>query len=414
MATESVSNLSDLLKEVWTQNRLEKQFYGETRFLDRVQRTNKYTIGREALVPLEARLPGGDSSVPASGSSSLNAADDLAVDRADYDITHHWRQIAIETAALNQADSVGLRSTVDSLDQTVESNLLGMRKNLNRQVVSNGDALIAQCTAGAANTTVLLDPAGYGYDAIVRGWIRPGLTVDIGTTANEVAVADAVTISSVDESSSAPSFVASASVTETANDYVSIANARAGTTSYEANGLRTIAGSTTTAIGGLDPQNAGEEFWSPAKVDTTTTVPSLDLLLDLQRAVYQKVGKWPSYVTTSPKVAADLYALFQSQVRFTSDDTKAGNAHGFVWNGIEISVDPDIPDRELYMLTLEDFLVVLGGRISKPTWVSDIEGSGGQLRWSQGSTKFVDALTYAMNVAIKRRNSHAAALGLTG
>ena len=412
MASETVSNLTDVLKEVWTQDRLEKQFYDGTRWADKVERTNKYTIGREALVPLETSLPGGTSTFLAAG-GTLNAADDLHVDRADYDISYLYQQVSLQIAALNQADAVGVRSTVDAMDQTMESNVLGLRKEFNRQSVSNGDALIAKCLAGAANTTVLLDPANKGSHAIRAGWIRPGHVVDIGTTANEVAVGDAVTVVTVTESDTAPAFVASASVTETANDYVSIANARAGTASNETNGLRTIAGSTTTAVGGLDPDTAGEEFWKPAHVDTATTVISLDLLLTLQRKVYQKTGKWPSYITTSPKQAAELYAQFQNQVRFATDNPKAGNAHGFEWNGLGINPDPDIPDEEVYLLTLEDFLLVTGGKLGKPTWVSDLEGAGGRLRWNQGSTTLSDALVYPVNVAIKRRNSHAAAIGLT-
>ena len=412
MASETVANLTDLLKEVWTQDRLEKQFYDQVRFADKVEKTNKYTIGREALVPLETSLPGGTSTLLAAG-GTLNAADDLHVDRADYDISYLYQQVSLQVAALNQADSVGARSTVDAVDQSVKSNVLGLRKEFNRQSVSNGDALIAKCLAGAANTTVLLDPALKGAHAIRQGWIRPGHVVDIGTTANEVAVGDAVTVVSVTESDSAPAFVASASVTETANDYVSIANARAGTTSNETNGLRTIAGSTTTAVGGLDPDTAGEEFWKPAHVDTATTAVSLDLLLTLQRKAYQKTGAFPSYFTTSPKQAAELYAQFQNQVRFASDTTKAGNAHGFEWNGLGVNPDPDIPDEELYMLNIEDFLIVTGGKFSKPTWMSDIEGSGGRLRWTQGNTTFVDALVYPLQIAIKRRNSHASAIGLT-
>jgi hypothetical protein len=411
MAAETVANLSDLLKEVWTQDRLEGQFYSEHRFLDRIEKTNKYTIGRQAQVPVEISLPGGTSTKTATG-GALNTADALHVDRADYTLSYVYQQVSLEVAALNQADSVGDRSTVDAADQTVTSNVLALRKEINRQVVSNGDALIAKCLAGAANTTVLLDPALYGADAISRGWIRPGMLVDIGTAANEVAVADGVSVVSVTESDTAPAFVASASVTETANDFVSVKDNRSGTTSSETSGLRTIVGSASSTVGTIVP--SAQASWQPATVDTTTTTVSLDLLLLLQRKVYQKTGKWPTYVTTSPKQCAALYALFQNQVRFEGDNTAAGGVDGFTWNKMQINADPDIPDKELYMLSIEDFLVVTGGKIGKPTWMSDIEGAGGRLRWTQGNTTFVDAVVYPLQLAIKRRNSHAAAIGLSG
>lgn len=411
---ENVSNLSEVLKEVWTQDRLEAQFYSEHRFLDKVEKTNKYTIGRQAQVPLELSYPGGYSAVPGGGSSSLNSADNLHVDRADYTLANHWQQVAVEAEAINQADSRGARSTVDAVDQTITSNVLSLRKEINRQAVANGDALIAATTGTASSTEVELDSTGFGFDAIVRGWLRPGMTVDIGTAADEDSVSGDRSITAVEEDPDTPSITVDTSVTLVANEFVSVANARVGTTSHEMSGLRTIAGSTTSEIGGLDPDTAGEEVWKPAKVDSSTTTVSLDLLLELQRAVYQKTGKWPNYVTTSPKQCAALYALFQNQVRFSGDSsTAAGGVDGFTWNGMTVNVDPDIPDRELYMLTLSDFICITGGSFGKPTWASDIEGAGGRLRWGQGTTAFHDAVTYPLQLGVKRRNSHAAATSLT-
>src|SRR5690606_2880124 len=377
---ESVANLFDLLKEVWTQDRLEKQFYSESRFLDRIEKTSKYTIGRRAQVPIESSLPGGYT-VHAAAGGSLNPADHLHVDRADYELTYHWQQVEIEAGALNQADSVGAHSTVDAADQTITSNVLALRREINRQSVMDGSARIANCDSTSNSTTVNLDPAGYGYDAIVRGWLRPGVAIDIGSAADGDSVAADRIITGVKEDPTDPEItISGAGVSTAQTDFVSIAGARSPSdgTSKEMNGLRQIVGSDSAPVGGLNPSTV--PFWKPASVDTSTTTVSLDLLLDLQRGVYQKTGKWPNYVTTSPKQAADLYALYQNQVRFSGDSTAAGNVDGFRWNGMEVHADPDIPDRELYLLTLSDFLVVTGGKFGKPTWASDIEGAGGRLR----------------------------------
>ena len=409
---ETLANLLNLTKEVWTQDRLEDQFYSETRFLDRIQKTPQFSIGRQAQVPLQLSLPGGYSAVPTSGSSSLNSADKLHVNRADYKLTDHWQQVALETAVIGQADSTGVRSAVAAVDQTIQSNVKALRREIMRQVVGNGDALIAQCTTSSTTTTINLLSTGYSYDAIVRGWLRPGQTIDIGTTGSQASVASAVTINSVSENATTPTITISGSnVTTSSSHYVSISGARSGTTSNEASGLRTIVGSTSSVIGTLDPATVTQ--WQPAKVDSTTTLVSLSLLLDLQRAVYQKTGKWPSYVTTSPYQCANLYALYQNQVRFNGDNPSAGNVDSFTWNGMSINCDPDIPNRELYMLTLDDFLVLTDGKFSKPTWVSDIEGAGGQLRWKQGTTQFVDALYYPFQLGVKERLSHSSAIGLT-
>ena len=57
--------------------------------------------------------------------------------------------------------------------------------------------------------------------------------------------------------------------------------------------------------------------------------------------------------------------------------------------------------------------MLITGAITKPTWASELEGAGGQTRWVQGATSFVDAVFYPFQVGVRRRNTHAAATGLT-
>lgn len=410
---QTVANLTDVLKEAWTSERLEKQFYDENPFLDRIEKQQASMIGEKAIVPIHKGRSGGYTSTNAAG-GSLNAADEQKVDSAEYTLIYHWFQVELETGALNQSVG-GNTSAVVAKDLEIQGAIADMRKQCMRQVVSNGDGFIAACDSGGASTTVELLATGYGYDAIVRGWLHPGLKVDIGTTADSDAIVAGSEIVSVSESASDPDIVISDSVTTTTSHFVSIANPNSGTaTNPELNGLRQIAGSTTAAVGGLDPDTAGEEFWKPASVDTSTTTFSLDLALDLQRATHQKTGRAASYILTSLKQQANFYSLLQNQVRFTGE-TKlgAGKVGGLTWNGMEINAVPDVPDREWYVLNLDDFRIVTGS-ITKPTWASDLEGSGGRLRWGQGTTSFKDGVVYPWQLAITRRNGLAAAIGLTG
>ena len=98
--------------------------------------------------------------------------------------------------------------------------------------------------------------------------------------------------------------------------YVSIANPNSATaTNPELNGFRNIV-SQTESLGGLDPQNAGEEFWSAASLDTSTTTISLNLANQLARGVQQKTGAANGEVFTSLKQRDAWYELLQNQVRF--------------------------------------------------------------------------------------------------
>ena len=409
---QTVANLADVMKEVFTSDRLEKQFFDQQDTLAELQRTSKFTIGKKAVVPIHKGRSGGYS-VKSSAGGALNSADEQKVDRAEYTVPYNYHQIEIEIAALNEAHG-GAFSVGTALGLEVEGAIADIRNQVERQFVSNGDSLVAGCLAGAANTTILLDPAEYGSDAISRGWLYEGLQIDIGTTANEVAVGDGVTITAVTESDTAPTLTVDSSVTETANDYVSIKDARSGTTSNESSGLRTMFGSTTSAVGGLDPDNAGESFWKPAHVDTTTTVLSLDLLLTMQRKVQQKGGKPQTRVLSSLKQQASFYSLLQSQVRFQGEmKVGAGAVNRTVWNGLEWEAMNAIPDQEVYFLTPEDLAVVTGARFKQPTWVSSLQGANQGLIWKQGNTSFVDAIAYPVALALKRRNRAAAAIGLT-
>jgi hypothetical protein len=221
---------------------------------------------------------------------------------------------------------------------------------------------------------------GLGNDAIVRGWLYPGLPVDVGTAADSDSLATGSAITDVAESDTAPTITIGSSITTTSSHFVSIANPNSATApNPELNGFQNIV-STTTTLGGINPASAGESFWKAAKVDTTTTTFSLDLALDLQRAVYQKSGKLMSSVVTSAKQMSNFYSLLQNQVRFNGEQNLGaggvGNMNGLSWNGLGVNVWVDVPDKYWWNLTLEDF-VRITGNITKPTWTSDLEGAGG-------------------------------------
>jgi hypothetical protein len=412
----TVASYTDVMKQVWTADRIVKQFYDGNPLLERIEKTSRFHTGADARVPLHKGRSGGVSSKPAAG-GALNPADGQRVDAAVYNYTHQYGQVEIESAAIDQTDGKSL-AVANVIDTEVSGMVSDLRHNITRQLVSNGDALIAQFTTTSATTPLNLLNTGYGFDAIERGWLYPGLQVDIGSTSNEVVRADAHFITAVSEDATTPTVTVSttnggsaASLTTASTDYISVANARSGATSYETNGLRQIAGSASSAVGGLDPDTAGEEFWKPAHVDTTTTALTLDLLLLLQRKVHQKVGTAPSVVLTSLKQQAAWYALLQNQTRFTGE-TKlgAGKVDAVSWNGMIVEAQNDIPNRELYMLTFEDFFLVAppGG----PKWFSDQTGTSG-LPWKQGYTSFVDGIAYRPNLAVRRRNGCAAATALT-
>jgi hypothetical protein len=230
--------------------------------------------------------------------------------------------------------------------------------------------------------------------------------------AKDLEIEEAV-ISAVDYSNPAAPTVTlpSAIATTAGTHFFYIPNPNSPTASSpELNGLRQIVAS--GALGGLNSATAGQEFWRGAFRDVTTTTFSLDLPLNLQRYVLQNSNKPGTDVWTSYRQQANFYALLQNQVQFAGDQNLgAGNVSGPKWNGMSVQAFADVLDTDWFQLTLSDLVRVTSG-IDKPTWASDIEGSGQSFSWQQGTTRFVDGLVYPMQLGVQRRNTQAAALAL--
>lgn len=415
---QTVANLATVLKDAWTSDRIKKQFYNLNPLLDYFGQVSATIIGQQAQVPIHKGRSGGYTSTgPAGG--VLNPADAQKTDQAIYTMVYHWFQVAIETAAMNQSAG-NAQSIISGKDLEMKGAIDDVSKQCSRQLASGGDGLIAQCTTTTASTTLnLMPPAsgGAGYGAIVRGWVVPGQPVDIGTVADSDVVATAAQVVDVGEDPNTPTLTLAAPVTTGATHFVSIANPNSATaTNPELNGFRNMVGSATSTLGGINPATAGEGYWKPAKVDTTTTTFSLDLALDLQRAVFQKGGDYQSAIVTGAKQNSNFYATLQNQVRFSGEmKLGAGGVGGLVgmsWNGLNVNVWPDILDTDWFMFSKDDIVKIVGD-IKTPTWISDLEGAGGDLRWGQGTTAFSNAVVWPFQVGMQRRNRTAAAVGLT-
>ncbi len=411
----NVSQMASVLKDAWTSARIQKQFYNENPLLERIKQVEATVIGSQAQVPIHKGRNGGYTSVAPAG-GSLNPAGQQALDQAIYTMPYHYIQVAFETAALNQSGNA-TQSIISAKDLEMQGAIDDLSRQCSRQLAGNGDGLIAQCATTTASTTVVLQPTasgGLGADAIVRGHLFAGQVIDIGTTADSDSQGTGLTITDVDEV--AQTITVSSAVTTTTSHYISIANPNSTTApDPELNGFRNIAGS-NSSLGGINPATAGNGYWKPALIDSTTTAFSLDVPLALQRAVFQKSGKYDADVFTSAKQQANFYSLLQNQVRYTGEQGMgAGNVGGLLgmkWNGTGIHVLPDIYDKDWFHVNLPDYIRVVGS-IKEPTWVSDLEGAGGDFRWVQGTTGFGNAVCYPFQVGVQRRNTSAAAINLT-
>ena len=394
------------LKEVWTQEEFELQLYDEHPVFDELEKTDKYTVGEFATVPLLTNRSAGFTQAGTAGSAALNAAGNAGLNQAQYALTFPYQQIKIEHAAIavSQGNSNAIAGALDTEFESAVSNL---RTQLTRQAYQNQTALITQCIAGGASTTVNLNVTD-GYDALVRGWLEVGATVDVGTTASEASLVADSPISAVSISPTAPTITIGTSITTTTSHYVSIANARSGSTSLEMNGLGNII-SQSAALGGI----AAGGRWQAAYVDSTTTDLTLSSMLTVQENVQQNMQGSRSKglrVLCGYRQGRRFYEQFQNQVRFNGDGVAAGSEEDIKWNGMTIRQDADCPSTKMFFYNPEHLLLIkspLGMH-----WANELTG-GEKIAWAQNTTGFVGLLSYPIQLGAKRRNSMGALTTLT-
>lgn len=416
---QTATALASALRDQWTDDELQKQWFADDSPLSRFETLPATTIGAQAQVPIWGDLNSGGYTSTSPAGGVLNPPTNQSVQQAVYTLTQHFYEIGIEFSALNQA-ATSAQAIVAAKDLEIEGALAALRTQCTRQLVTNGDGIVAQCgTSGGASTTVPLvaSPSGtaYGYDAIQRNWLRPGALVDIGTTADTDALGTGLTVTAVNDTPAAPTITVSSAVNATAGThFVYIANPNsASAANPELNGLRNMV-STTGAIGGLNPAVAGQEFWKASGRDTSTTTLSLDLMLNLSRGVKQVRSQGgPVEVWTSLKQQSAWYALLQNQVRFSGDrQIDAGGVEYATWNGMKVTGWNSVLDSDIWFLNLKSFVRITGA-IKKPTWMSQLQGSNKGQIWTSGTTGFTDAVAYAFQIGIRDRAANAGATGLT-
>jgi len=404
---QTAAGMANVTKEAWSSQDVAEQFYNENPLLAKFRAIQGTVMGGSVQVPIYEYLPGGYASTDAVG-GSIQDASPASTSKATYTLVYHWFQSALETGALNQT-ATNAQAMVSAKNIEMEGAISAVSRQCSRQLASNGTGLIANLTAATSGTAVLTLAAA-DQDVLERGWLYPGLKIDVGTTGDTDAKQGDTLITDVDESAGTVT-VGTGTPVQTTSDYISIANQNSATLANpELNGLVNMIG--TTTLGGINPTTTGKKYWK-SYVDTSTTVLSLDLILNLRRKVRMKVPNGADTLITSLKQEQALYLLLQNQVRYGSDSSiSTGNSDSVSWAGLNILALQDVRDAHVFVTTMGDFVRATGD-IKEPTWVSDIEGAGGDLRWAQGKTNFVNALVFPFNVGMQRRNGSAAATALT-
>lgn len=403
MASANLLAYNAATKQTWTEDTLYDQLYQGDDLLTRIEKTRKYQVGNQAITPIHVSRNGGYTAL-AAGGGTLNAAGNQGSKRATWNYTNHHQQIALEGEVIDGTINSDL-AVVNAIDEEVSGGLNDLRRELSRQLVTNGDAIIAVCGVTTAAAVVVLN-ATDGRNAIERGWLFVGALLDIGTVANPVLRVAGATVTAVDTVNFA-NITINSSITTAITDQISYKGSRvAGPVVNEMNGLKNTV-STSSTLGALTV--AGEPSWVAANADATVQALSLNLIYDNVRAIQQRIGKGPDTIWSGFKQNERLYQLLQTQVRYAGDTgLSTGNVATSV-AGTPVETNLDIKNEEMYFLTLKDLFICA---TDKPYWQNKITG-GEILAWIQGTDSFGGKITYRIQLCCRRRNSQACMTGLT-
>lgn len=409
----TVANRLNLAKEVWDSDAMAKQFYDKCPWLDMIEKRQRVVIGKRAQVPVHMDRAGGTTVLSSAGGTIAPSGNEV-VSQAQFNMAYNYFPVGFQVGALNEITG-GAQSVGDSVEHTLSAGINNMRNQLTRQFLT-GHGRITQAAAGGASTTIQLAPPGgtspgevSGYHALGMGWLVPDDKIQVGTIAAPTTLTADATVSAYSESETAPTVTTEDSITTTSAHFLRLGSNGASVPTLESTGLVDIAGTTGNTVGTIS--GATTSRWNPGFVDTTTTIPDLEFLLKMSRRVGKKVESGEMFVLTSLAQLDAIYSFLQAQVRFSSDkELGAGGSEQVKWRGQKFHAFPQVPDNFLFYVDMDNLEIVVG-KYTKPTWLSDIHGSG-MLR-DPRATLFEDTVMYALGLACRRRNSFAGATNLS-
>jgi hypothetical protein len=390
------------LKQVWVSDTIEEQLYQENELLSLFEKVEpQKEVGNVALVPIHTGRNGGYTAVSKEGSNELNAAGRQEVKQAEYTYTHHWYQVELESAVIDESSGSDL-AVARAADFEMKNALLDLKRQLTRQIVATSGALIAETEVNAATTTLKLKAAA--NELLIRELIFPGLIVSVGTAGAAENSFGKREITEVVPSTTEPKIkISGANVTTAAGEFLSIQGARSGETSFEMNGLPFMV-SETTKLGAVNPATVTK--WK-SNVDTTTETITLEALMERQDAIMQASSKEADTIVTGVKQYRNYYLELQNQVRFSGDGGMQGGNSGQLLLGVnKVIKDPDVLANNFWFLRKADLMAVRkpGG----PVWADQEYGNVNPVQYVQGTTRVKGAIVYRIQLGMTRRNTSGA------
>lgn len=407
MSATDVVALEAMTKEMWPNDRLEKQYWVGNKLISELEKQKPIEVSpRGAVAAVQIASGGGVSMVPETGTNELNEAAGVKLDRATWKLRRIRNAVEFDSAIVKQV-SGSPKSAAKGVDLEVEDNLSTMRAQLTRQVVGDASGIICQLGTNTTTTTLKLATTGSKYalgrEVVRNSWLPIGQQIDIGTAGSEASIADGVKVLSVNDSEAEPSFkISGSNVTTSGSHFVSIRNARSGETSLEINGFRNFAAQ-TGALGEIDPAEVPQ--WKGAfAADMTGKKISRDMVISARRVHKTRCGddEPADWAFTSPEVVQELENETFQAVRYDDPGKQnLGDGETVKIGSLAVHGLNECPIGD-FTLSIKKYIFAL--REGEPYWTNELFGSG-MFTTSKGSTNLYGDMEYFVNICLTKRKS---------
>lgn len=342
-----------------------------------------------------------DENLPAAGFQRYN--------KLEYDLAYLYGRARFSGQAVQKTKTDAgsfIRVVTEELDRLRDDLALDTA----RQYYGDGTGSIATIPTGVASATQTLAD----NSALNRGFLYPGMIVDVGTLANPRASADSAVISDVDVAAGTVTF--SAPITSVSGDRIFREdNAAASSVSKEINaGLQAILSTVnTTVVGTLAASSAGNSYWDNQR-DTTGGAISLSSLMQNWNRIHARGAKAPEVVVlTTPGIVRRLFesADFQGKVQHVNTQDLKGGFQSVAFNAGSGNMTI-APDR-LAPRSRVNFIHKKHIKVFSPGDWDFLQRDGLTIRWVDNRDAFQAVLFRYVNLGADRRNTSLVMSGLT-
>lgn len=318
MASASTTTLDSALKEYYLPPARE-QLNNENMMLAQIERTSRHVEGRRAVLSLHVQRNSGVGARAEGGALPTAGSQGYAEERVG--LSYNYLRIRVSGQAM-KATVNDSGSFVRALSSEMTQGVNDLRRDINRQIFTDGNAAIAQCASVSTATITLTTPT-----TTQMNQLHVGMLIDVGTVSDADAKGAGLEISSIDKSAGTVTFTTNPTAGVGTSHFLyrqgnkldvdgSGADAADGAGTLELIGLAKIVGAAGTSLHNVD-SSTYTSWSSTINSNSGTNRAATDTLFEkVIDDIDIESGKSPNLCVTTKGVRRNYAAQLKSMKRF--------------------------------------------------------------------------------------------------